>query len=42
LSYHLDVSSGAAIVLTSFLAFLAVFFTSGRTARLRTSTAHAH
>ena len=42
LSYHLDVSSGAAIVLTSFLVFLGVFFASGRSARLRTSTAHAH
>jgi ABC-type Mn2+/Zn2+ transport system permease subunit len=42
LSYHLDVSSGAAIVLTSFTVFMAVFFASGRTARFRASATHAH
>ena len=42
LSYHLDVSSGAAIVLTGFVIFLAVFLSSGRTARLRSARAHVH
>jgi ABC-type Mn2+/Zn2+ transport system permease subunit len=42
LSYHLDVSSGAAIVLSSFSIFAVVFLATGTRGRSRTGGLHAH